>query len=291
MILSGKTVSDAIQDTLQKTIQDMARSPSLAVIVVGDNPASKIYVDVKKKACARVGIQSIVFSYPSTISEPEILTSIDSLNLNDEIDGILVQMPLPGHINSMRVIESISPEKDVDGFHPVNMGKLLLGKTDGFVPCTPLGIKVLLEKYQIQVEGKHVVIVGRSNIVGKPLAALLMQKFPGSNATVTVAHTKTDNLIDITRSADILIAAVGVPHFIQENMVSDGAVVVDVGIHRIPDETAQTGYRVVGDVDFRGVEPKCSAITPVPKGVGPMTVVMLLQNTLTSHQKKWGALS
>ncbi|MBS0655499.1 MAG: bifunctional 5,10-methylenetetrahydrofolate dehydrogenase/5,10-methenyltetrahydrofolate cyclohydrolase, partial [Verrucomicrobia bacterium] len=212
----------------------------------------------------------------------DMLTLVDQLNDDDTVDGILIQLPLPDHIESVQVLERIRPAKDVDGFHPVNLGKVLLGKSDAFYPCTPLGIKVLLEQYKIDLKGKHVVIVGRSNIVGKPLAAMLVQNAPGCNATVTVAHSYTQNLKEVTLSADVLVAAIGKPHFITADMVRPGAVVVDVGINKVEDPTKRSGFRLVGDVDYAHVLPKVQAITPVPGGVGPMTIAMLLQNTVKS---------
>jgi methylenetetrahydrofolate dehydrogenase (NADP+) / methenyltetrahydrofolate cyclohydrolase len=231
-----------------------------------------------------VGILSFFHHLPETTSEEELLKLISDLNHDKNVDGILVQLPLPSHMNSEKIIEAIDPKKDVDGFHPINIGKLLLGLKGGFVPCTPLGIKILLERYQIPVVGKDVVIVGRSAIVGKPLAALLMQNAPHCNATVTVVHSQTRDLKAHCARADILVAAIGSPRFITADMVKERAVVVDVGISR---EESDGGYRLVGDVDFNQVEKKCFAITPVPKGVGPMTVAMLLHNTLLSHQRRF----
>jgi len=287
MILSGKVIADQIQEEVRATIKTLASPPGLAVILVGNNPSSQTYVTMKRKACANVGIQSFFHHLPETTSKDELLKLIAELNQDKRVDGILVQSPLPAHIESETVIEAIDPQKDVDGFHPINAGKLLLGIKGGFIPCTPLGIQVLLERYQIPIEGKHAVIVGRSSIVGKPLAALLMQNAPYCNATVTVVHSKTPDLTIYTRQADLLIAALGSPGFIKEEMVKEGAVVIDVGISRVGDKDAPHGYRLVGDVDFNRVEKKCSAITPVPKGVGPMTVAMLLQNTLLSHQRRF----
>lgn len=285
MILSGKAVAQKIQKQITQIITTLPSPPGLAVVLVGNHPSSRSYVHMKQLASAQVGIRSSVNHLPKAISEADLLEVIEALNHNKEVDGILVQLPLPSHISSLKMIELVNPHKDVDGFHPFNMGKLLLGLEDGFVPCTPLGIQTLLKRCQIPVEGKHVVIVGRSQIVGKPLAALLMQNKPGANATVTVAHSHTENLISLTRSADILIAAVGIPRFITKEMVKRGAVVIDVGINREGDATHPKGYRLIGDVDFKEVEEKCSAITPVPNGIGPMTVAMLLSNTLLSYQR------
>lgn len=286
MIISGKVIADAIQDEMKRTIAALTTPPGLAVIIIGDHPASHSYVNMKRRACENVGIHAFYHHLPESTSETELLKLILELNRESAVDGILVQIPLPSHINTERIINAIDPEKDVDGFHPMNLGKLLLGMKSGFIPCTPLGIKTLLERSNITVQGKDVVIVGRSHIVGKPLAALLMQNAPGCNATVTVVHKQTAHLKKHTLRADILVVAAGSPRFVKADMVKEGAVVVDVGIHREEDEQMPQGYRIVGDVDFNAVEKKCSAITPVPKGVGPMTVAMLLQNTLLSHQKR-----
>ncbi len=273
MLLSGKEIALALHEEYKAQIATFERAPKLAVVLVGNDPASIAYIGMKEKACAKVGIESPLYTYPDSMSESELLELISTLNHDSGVDAILVQLPLPSQINEQRVMEAIDPKKDVDGFHPVNMGKLLLGQKDGLIPCTPLGVQVLLERANIDVAGKHVVIVGRSNIVGKPLAALLMQKQTGANATVTVAHSRTSDLAELTRSADILVAAMGVAHFIKGDMVNEGAVVIDVGISR------ENG-KLVGDVDFGAVESKCRAITPVPGGVGPMTVAMLLHNTI-----------
>jgi methylenetetrahydrofolate dehydrogenase (NADP+)/methenyltetrahydrofolate cyclohydrolase len=286
MILSGRKYADQIEGEIKQIISTLPRPPGLAVVLVGNNPSSEAYVAMKKKACSYAGIRSFPFSFPATITEAELLQQIDQLNNHPEVDGILVQLPLPRHINTETIIEAIDPAKDVDGFHPINIGKLLLGLGGGFIPCTPLGIQKLLEGADISSEGKDVVIVGRSSIVGKPLAALLLQNNSSANATVTIVHSKTQNLEKHTQRADILIAALGSPLFIKKEMVKEGAVVIDVGINRVDDPTSAKGYHLVGDVDFKNVEPKCQAITPVPKGVGPMTVAMLLHNTLLSYQRR-----
>lgn len=279
MILSGREVADHIQAELKQKIAPLPHPPGLAAILVGDNPSSSTYVNMKRRACAKVGIRFVLHQLDRTIPQEELVDLIQTLNRDSGIDGILVQMPLPPHINPNPIIEAIDPLKDVDGFHPINLGKLMAGLGGGFIPCTPLGIKTLLEYYNITVEGRHVVIVGRSNIVGKPLAALLMQNASGCNATVTVAHSRTPNLAHFTKEADILIAAMGVPRFIKANMIKEGAVVIDVG-------TTREEESLVGDVDFENVEKKCAAITPVPRGVGPMTVAMLLQNTFLSYERR-----
>lgn len=283
MILDGKFVAERIHNELKTAISLLkGRSPCLAAVLTSDHPASHTYVKRKVATCKEVGITSKVIQIAPKTTQ-EVLDLVDSLNADDEVDGILIQLPLPEQINLMQVLERVDPKKDVDGFHPVNIGKVLLSDSSAFCPCTPLGIKVLLQHYQIEVAKKHVVIIGRSNIVGRPLAALLLQNAPGANATVTVAHRLTTNLSDITKTADILVAAVGSPNLIRASMVKPGAVVVDVGINRIEDAKARTGYRLVGDVAYDEVAPLCSAITPVPGGVGPMTIAMLLSNTLRAR--------
>ncbi len=280
ILLDGKKMASVIQEEIQAKVASLtSRKPGLAFILVGDNPASKVYVKAKNRACAQVGIVSTLIELPTSISESDLLKQIDHLNRNPQIDGILVQLPLPSHIDEKIVTASIDPNKDVDGFHPINVGKMLLGEEGGFLPCTPYGIKTLLQRYKIPVEGKHVVIIGRSNIVGKPLAAILMQKKPHCNATVTLAHSQSEHLKEFARSADILVAALGRPHFVKKEMVKPGATVIDVGINRMPDG------KLVGDVDFAPVSEIAGHITPVPGGIGPMTIAMLLQNTLTSFLK------
>lgn len=280
MLLDGKKISNEIQAEIQKRISFLqSRKPGLAVILVGDNPASKTYVKAKNKACAQVGILSKTIDLSAKISEIDLLKQIDELNRDPDVDGILVQLPLPPHINEKIIMASIDPKKDVDGFHPVNVGKMLLGEEGGFLPCTPFGIKVLLERSKIETSGKHVVILGRSNIVGKPLAAILMQKKEGCNATVTVAHSQSEQLTDLTRSADILVAAIGKPEFVKKDFVKRHATVIDVGINRT------TNGQLVGDVDFKAVSEVADHITPVPGGIGPMTIAMLLQNTLSAFLK------
>lgn len=287
MIIDGKKIADDIQKEIREIVQTYSqRKPCLAVILVGTHAPSQIYVNRKSQACELVGIQSLKFELPANMTEEELSAKIDTLNEDPFIDGILVQLPLPPHINPIKIIHRISPHKDVDGFHPINVGKMLIGETDGFFPCTPFGIKTLLERYSIEMTGRHAVIVGRSNIVGKPMAALLMQSSPGGNATVTVAHRYSKNLKGLCLLADIIIVAVGVPRLITADMVKEGAIVIDVGINKIPDPSKKSGYQIVGDVDFENVKDKCSYITPVPGGVGPMTIAMLLYNTLLSYQKQ-----
>ncbi|MGE0670529.1 MAG: bifunctional methylenetetrahydrofolate dehydrogenase/methenyltetrahydrofolate cyclohydrolase FolD [Parachlamydiales bacterium] len=282
MIIDGSAIAKQIEGQVQSAIAHLKkRRPGLAFVLVGENPASRSYIRMKKKKCGEVGIVSFDREFPAAISEQQLLDEIKQLNDHPEVDGILVQLPLPEHLNTSSVLTAIDPAKDVDGFHPVNVGKMLLGEHGGFFPCTPLGIQVLLTRSQIPILGKHVVIVGRSNIVGKPLAAILMQKEPHCNATVTIAHSLSEHLTEICRSADILVAALGRPRFIKASMVKKGAVVIDVGINRIAGSA-----KLVGDVDFEEVAPIASAITPVPKGVGPMTIAMLLSNTLLSYQRR-----
>ena len=274
-LINGKEVAEKIKLQVKEEIKSLGKDVTLAVVIVGDNPASKVYVNNKKKACKLVGIQSLEYGLPENTSEDELFSLIDRLNNYNYVDGILVQLPLPRHINTDMVIKRINPEKDVDGFTAINTGKLWLGQYD-IAPCTAIGVIELLDYYNIDIAGKHCVIVGRSNIVGKPVAALMLER----NATVTVCHSKTQNLYDITRTADILITAVGKPKFITRDMVKDGAVVIDVGINR--DENG----KLYGDVDFENVKDKTTAITPVPGGCGPMTVAMLVKNTLEAAKSQ-----
>lgn len=286
MIIDGKKIAGEIRAELKGTISSLdGRPPCLAVLLVGEDPASKIYVGSKTRACEEVGIRSIKEKLSASITENELLRKIEALNQDPGVDGILVQLPLPKHIDPIKVTKWIDPNKDVDGFHPVNIGKLLIGEEDGFVPCTPLGIKVLLDRTGIDIEGMHAVIIGRSNIVGKPMAALLMKNRPKHNATISIVHRYTKNPEHFFKSADLLIAATGRPEFIKGDMIKEGAVIIDVGINRKEDKSASKGYRVVGDVDFESVKDKCSYITPVPGGVGPMTIAMLLSNTLKSFMR------
>lgn len=285
MILDGKLVAQRIHDEIKAILSTIpaSRPPCLVAVLTTDHPASLSYVKRKVAACHEVGITSRVIKIAPKNTQ-EVLDLIDELNRDSSVDGILMQLPMPAEINLMQVLEKVDPRKDVDGFHPINMGKILLADPSAFYPCTPLGIKVLLQHYEIEVARKHVVIVGRSNIVGRPLAAILLQNAPGANATVTVAHRFTSNLEEITRMADILVVAVGKPNLIGASHVKPGVVVVDVGINKVEDAQSRTGYKVVGDVTFSEVEPLARAITPVPGGVGPMTIAMLLQNTLKSYQ-------
>ena len=280
MLLDGKKIATEILAEIKSKLG--GRAPGLAFILVGDDPGSKAYVKMKEKACIELGYFSEVVRLPQDVKEEKLLTEIQRLNADEKIHGILVQQPLPSQISTKHIVEMTRPEKDVDGFHPLNLGKAMQGEEDGFLPCTPLGILTLLGRSGIDPGGKDVVIVGRSNIVGKPLATMLAQKKPGCNATVTLAHSRTHNLGDVCKRADILIAAIGREKFITKEMVKEGAVVIDVGINRSADG------KLVGDVDFDAVAPIASAITPVPGGIGPMTIAMLLFNTYTSFNRCTG---
>ncbi|HZH39665.1 MAG TPA: bifunctional methylenetetrahydrofolate dehydrogenase/methenyltetrahydrofolate cyclohydrolase FolD [Gemmatimonadales bacterium] len=259
--------------------------PGLAVVLVGENPASQVYVRMKGKACEEAGMHSETIKLSAETSEAELLAVVDRLNADPTIHGMLVQLPLPKHINSERVLLRIDPAKDVDGFHPVNVGKVSIGDPTGFRPATPYGVQKLLLRTQVETRGAHAVIVGRSNIVGRPMAALLLQNGPGGNATVTVCHSNTRDIGSVTRQADILIVAIGKPEFVTGNMVKPGAVVIDVGVNRVDDASTKSGYRLVGDVQFAEAKKVASAITPVPGGVGPMTITMLLYNTVQAAQQ------
>jgi len=293
-LISGKSVSANIYEMLKSRVDNLKTNFSavagLAVILVGDNPASQVYVRMKSKMCDQLGLNSREYRLPSSTTQDELIALINKLNSDPEIDGILVQLPLPKHIKEDEILFAVSPDKDVDGFHPVNMGRLLTGNPK-FIPCTPLGVWVLLVHSGYAIEGKHVVIVGRSNIVGKPLMAILCQKHKNANATVTLCHSKTPNLGEIARTGDILIVAMGVAEFIKKDMVKPGAIVIDVGINRIKDESSSTGYKIVGDAAFEELTDVASAITPVPGGVGPMTIAMLMYNTILSCELKNGIKS
>lgn len=287
-LLNGKETADAVKKQIADRVSEMVaageRPPHLVAIIVGENGASKTYVANKERTCKEVGFKSTVLAYPATITEEELLEEIDKLNNDDEVDGFIVQMPLPAHIDENKVINAVSPDKDVDGFHPVNVGKMMLGE-DTFISATPFGIIMLLEHYTIDTKGKNCVVLGRSNIVGRPIANLLSQKAYPGDCTVTICHSRTQNIAEYTRKADIIIAAIGIPEFLKGDMVKEGAVVVDVGITRVPADN-EKGYRIVGDVDFDEVAPKCSYITPVPGGVGPMTIVSLMKNTFKAREIK-----
>ena len=287
MIIDGKAIAHDIEKEMKQVIATLSgRKPCLAVILVGDHPPSHIYVKRKTRACKHVGMDSFIRQFPEELSEENLIKEITLLNTNPKIDGILVQLPLPPHIDPKKVTQCISPEKDVDGFHPINMGKMLIGETDGFSPCTPLGIKTLFERTSIDLTGEHVLIIGRSNIVGKPRAALLMQRSDVGNATVTIAHRKTKNIQALCQEADVIIIAIGQPKFLTADIVKEGAIIIDVGINKVDDSSSSNGYKIIGDVDFENVKDKCAYITPVPGGVGPMTIAMLLKNTLKSYEKR-----
>jgi len=278
-LIDGKSLAKKVQDNVAKEVEELKQVknivPGLAVLLIGDDPASHAYVNMKAKACERVGFYSITHNMPDTISQDEIIATIEMMNANPRIDGILVQLPLPKQIDTDKILEVIDPKKDVDGFHAYNVGRLVTG-LDSFVACTPLGVMKMFEEYEIDLEGKDVCVVGASNIVGKPMASLLLN----ANATVTVTHIFTKDLKAHTLNADIVVVGVGVPGLIKEDMVKDGTIVIDIGINRLKDGS------LVGDVDFKNVAPKCSYITPVPGGVGPMTIAMLLSNTLKSAKKR-----
>jgi len=288
-ILDGKATSLAIEAELTEDVNSRLakglKRPHLAAILVGDNPASRAYVGHKVKACARVGFESTLVEKPTSITEDELLQTVQELNDNPDVDGFIVQLPLPDHIDDQRVLEAVLPSKDVDGFHPVNAGRMALD-LPCFLPATPMGIVSLLDRAGIDTQGKHAVILGRSSIVGTPMALLLRRNGAPGNCTVTVCHSRTQDLAAHTRRADILVAAIGRAHFVTADMVKEGAVVIDVGINRIPDATKKSGSRLTGDVDYDAVSPKCSWITPVPGGVGPMTIASLMQNTLQACQNR-----
>lgn len=288
-ILDGKKTSEDIKNEITQQVKKMKdrgeKVPHLAAVIVGNDGASLTYVNSKVKACERVGFESTMVRMPSTTSEAELLSKIEELNQDDNIDGFIVQLPLPKQIDTQKVIMAVDPSKDVDGFHPENFGKMALDMTT-FIPATPFGILELLERYNVKTEGKHTVVIGRSHIVGRPMSILMGRKgFPG-NSTVTLTHSHTKNIAQITTQADIIITALGVPNYLKAEMVKDDAVVIDVGITRVADETSEKGYKITGDVDFENVSKKASFITPVPGGVGPMTIAMLLKNTLLAREQK-----
>lgn len=289
-LIDGKKIAEEIRLEIKtevaRLIDDEDKSPHLAAILVGDDPASQTYVAGKEKACKSVGMMSSVYRMPSTTPEKELLEMIDFLNDDPEVDGFIVQLPLPDHISEEKVIERIDPAKDVDGFHPVNLGRMLTG-LPSYLPATPYGIVQLLERSGIETEGKHCVVLGRSNIVGTPVSILLSRKANPGNCTVTICHSKTKNIKEIASTADILIAALGQKEFVTADMVKKDAVVIDVGMHREPSSETKSGYKLKGDVKFDEVSKKCSYITPVPGGVGPMTITGLLQNTLMAHKKAY----
>lgn len=288
-LLDGRLVSQTIKDKLKLDVAQRAaegkKIPHLAAILVGNNPASETYVSAKVKACEEVGFKSTLMRFESTVEETSLLEQIKKINDDPDVDGILVQLPLPKHISDQKLIQAIDPEKDVDGFHPMNVGRMVQG-LPSFLPATPYGIILMLEHYKITTQGLHAVVIGRSNIVGRPISILLNNNAPSGNCTVTVCHSHTKDMKEITQKADILIAAIGRPDFVQPEMVKKGAIVIDVGINRIEDKTKKSGFRLTGDVSFSTVSRKTSWITPVPGGVGPMTIAALLKNTFISCLQK-----
>ncbi len=287
-LIDGRAIAEKVYVDLRTQMAELkfkGVTPGLAVVLVGDNPASRTYVRSKDKMSRQLGLHSVKLELPASTTQSELLSRVDELNRDSKVHGILVQSPPPKQINEAAIVRALDPRKDVDGFHPLNVAKLAMGDPTGFVPCTPLGVQRLLIESKIDIAGAHVVVLGRSMIVGKPVALLLMQKAKGGDATVTVAHSRSKNLKEITRSADILIAAIGRAHFVKAEHVREDAVVIDVGINRVDDKSNERGYRLVGDVAFDEVAPKASAITPVPGGVGPMTIAMLMSNTVKAARQ------
>ena len=288
ILLDGKKTSADIKEEIALEVRELKnrgnKTPHLAAVIVGNDGASITYVNAKVKACERVGFESTLIRLPKETSEEDLLNEIAILNIDNDIDGFIVQLPLPKHINEQKVIMAIDPNKDVDGFHPTNVGKMALNLPT-FISATPFGILELLDRYNVETSGKHVVVLGRSHIVGSPMSILLSQKRKVGNATVTMCHSRTKNLKEITLQADIIVAAIGIPEFVKAEMVKEGAVVIDVGITRVADDSLEKGYYITGDVDFENVSKKASHITPVPGGVGPMTIAMLLKNTLLARER------
>ncbi|MGB0477174.1 MAG: bifunctional methylenetetrahydrofolate dehydrogenase/methenyltetrahydrofolate cyclohydrolase FolD [Flavobacteriaceae bacterium] len=288
IILDGKKTSNDIKSELSALVDELMkkgkRPPHLAAVLVGNDGASLTYVGSKVRSCEKIGYQSTLIHLPETTSEDELLEQIHSLNTDKEIDGFIVQLPLPKHIDEEKVLMAVDPHKDVDGFHPTNFGKMALDM-ESFIPATPYGIVELLDRYKIDISGKHAVVIGRSNIVGRPMSILLSRKSSPGNATVTLTHSRTKNLEAITKEADIVVSALGVPNFLTQDMIKEGAIIIDVGITRVPDDSKPKGYVITGDVDYENVKEKASYITPVPGGVGPMTIAMLLQNTYHAYTR------
>jgi len=287
-LIDGRVIAEQLHtDTAERiaALKSRGAQPGLAFVRVGEDPASRVYVGMKEKTCQRLGFYSETHILPQTTTQAELLALLERLNADSRLHGVLVQAPLPSHINSATVYSTVSPAKDVDGFHPVNVGKLMLGDPEGFAPCTPAGVQQLLFRCNVNTDGADVVILGRGDIVGKPMAAMLCQKSKGANATVTICHSRTRDIATHCRRADILIAAMGVPEFVKADMVKPGAVVIDVGVNRIADASAKGGSRLVGDVDFPRVQPIAGKITPNPGGVGPMTIAMLMQNTVRAAEQ------
>ncbi len=287
-IIDGKKLSQEIKEEIKQQVEDLKakgeKTPHLAAILVGHDGASETYVGHKERACDFVGFESTVLRFEEDVTEAILLNEIEKLNNDDSVDGFIVQLPLPKHIDEQKVIEAIDPKKDVDGFHPINVGRMSLGMP-AYISATPFGIVEMLKRYDIETSGKHVVVLGRSNIVGRPISLLLGQKSNPGNATVTMCHSRTENLADITRQADIVIVALGIAEFLKADMIKEGAVVIDVGITRVKSDKTKSGWKLLGDVAYDEVAPKCSHITPVPGGVGPMTIVALLHNTLAASRK------
>ncbi len=277
-IIDGKAIASEIINEIKQALPSCGVAPGLALILAGNNPASEVYVKMKAKKCAELGYYSVTDRLPETISENEVLHLIQKYNSDGKVHGILIQLPLPKHINELKILEAVDYKKDVDGFHPVNAGRLVIGEKC-FLPCTPAGIYELFKRYKIQTEGKNLVVIGRSNIVGKPIANIMVQKNKYANATVTICHSATENIKDYTLEADIIVAAIGKADFLTADMIKESSVIIDVGINRIEDKSSKTGYRITGDVNFEECLPKASMITPVPGGVGPMTIAMLMKNT------------
>ena len=290
-IISGKQIAEDMRAEMKVELDELKAKhsivPCLAVVLVGEDPASQVYVRNKKKSCDAIGIKSIEHKLSADTPEDELLALVEKLNNDDGVNGILVQLPLPKQIAENKVLNLILPEKDVDGFHPINVGRMLVGDPI-FLPCTPHGVQQMLVRSGIEIEGSHVVVLGRSNIVGKPVAAILVQKAANANATVTICHSRTKNLAEITSQGDILIAAIGVPKFVKADMIKEGAAIIDVGVNRIEDSSKKSGFRLVGDVDFDDVKEKAGAISPVPGGAGPMTITMLLHNTIRAAKMQSG---
>jgi len=291
-IIDGKKISEEIFSEIKSELSKHKVKPGLGLILVGNNPASEVYVKMKGKKCEELGYYSVTEKNPDSITEQQLLLQIEAFNSDEKIHGILVQLPLPKHINEMKIIEAIDYKKDIDGFHPINAGRMLIGEKC-FIPCTPAGIMELISRYKIETSGKNIVVLGRSNIVGKPIANLLLQKNKNArlrngqaNATVTVCHSATENISEHTKQADIIIAAIGKANFVKTEMIKDGCIIIDVGINRIEDSTKKNGYKIVGDVDYDSCFNKASMLTPVPGGVGPMTIAMLMKNTLDSALKR-----
>ena len=288
-LLDGKTVSNHFKQRIADEVSEMVsnghRPPHLVAILVGEDGGSKTYVEAKEKACNLVGFKGTILRYPDSITQDELIAKVEEINNDTEIDGLIVQLPLPNHIDENLVTQTILPEKDVDGFHDINMGKLAKGDNSGYISATPLGITMLLDYYNIETSGKHAVVVGRSNIVGRPMSILLSNSNKTGNATVTVCHSRTKNLKEVCLQADIIVAAVGIPGFVKGDMIKEGAVVIDVGTTRVDDDTKKAGWRLCGDVDFDTASEKVSFITPVPGGVGPMTITGLLNNTLKARKR------